>query len=129
MRLPHLDQLIPLERGEAGLLARALAVLVEDALLRPPMSSDDALLLTPLARLGKRLLARHQQEQLRPPKPGTKTKARTLRVAYDELTAVAKTRQSLYYTTLAEEEKLQLQRVLGEFQRISLNLQCYIRLG
>ena len=134
MRLPHLDQLIPLERGEAGLLAQALAVLLEDAVrivqgdrgLR--LSPAFALQLTPLASLGRRLLAVARQEQLRPLRPGRRRPAsRPVRVRYDELVAVLQCRASLYYTNLAETEKLQLQRVLGEFQRASLGLECYIR--
>jgi hypothetical protein len=127
MRLPHLDQLVPLERGEAGLLARALAGLVEDAFRRPPMTLAQALQLTPMVSLGKRLVARHCQEQLRPLRPGKRPPARPLRVRYDELVAVLENRAALSYTNLAETEKLQLQRVLGEFQRASLNLECYIR--
>jgi hypothetical protein len=127
MKLPHLDQLIPLERGEAGLLSAALAVLVADAIERPPMAPSDALLLTPLGALGRRLVARRNQELQRPPRPGKKSVARPLRVHYDELAAVHQVRYALYYTGLAETEKLQLQRVLGEFQRHSLGLECYIR--
>jgi len=138
MKLPHLDQFIPLERGEAGLLAQALAVLVEDALRvvlsehapreRERLTPEQLLKLTPLASLGKRLVARHRQEQGRPLKPGKRPAARPVRVAYNELLAVLESRSSLYYTSLAEVEKIQLQRVLGEFQRYSLNLECYIRL-
>lgn len=133
MKLPQLDQLIALERGEAGVLAQALAGLVEDAvrvvrggpglLLTPAL----ALQLTPLASLGRRLVARHNQEQARPLKRGQRPPARSVRVRYDELVAVLQSRPSLGYTNLAEVEKLQLQRVLGEFQRHSLSLECYIR--
>ena len=138
MKLPHLDQLIPLARGEAGLLAQALAVLVQGALEvvlsehapreRERLTPAQALELAPLASLGKRLVARHRQEQRRPLKPGKRPAARPLRVAYNELLAVLANRPGLYYTGLAEVEKIQLQRVLGEFQRYSLNLECYIRL-
>ena len=134
MRLPHLDQLIPLERGEAGLLAQALAILLKDVhpivyQERNPglrLTPELALQLTPLTNLGKRLVARHNQEQARPRKPGKRPAARPVRVRYDELVAVLQNRASLYYTNLAETEKLQLQRVLGEFQRYSLGLECYI---
>jgi hypothetical protein len=137
MKLPHLDQLIPLERGEAGLLAQALATLLKDAWPivyqkrdpGPRLSPGLALQLTPLVKLGKRLVARHHQEQARPPKPGKRPPARVLRVHYDELVAVMQNRTSLYYINLAEVEKLQLQRALGEFQRHSLNLECYIKFG
>lgn len=135
MKLPHLDQFIPFERGEAALLAHALAVLVHDSLQVVFRTHDQgerltpatALHLKPLASLGKRLLARHRQELRKPPKPGKRPAARTLRVPYDELIAVEENRAALYYTTLAETEKMQLQRVLGEFQRYSLNLDCYIQ--
>lgn len=134
MKLSHLDQLIALERGEAGLLAQALSVLLADvhAIVyqqREPgrrLSPALALQLTPLTSLGKRLVARHNQEQARPLKPGRRSPAKLLRVRYDELVAVLQSRPSLCYTTLAEAEKLQLQRALGEFQRHSLNLECYI---
>jgi hypothetical protein len=135
MKLPHLDQFIPLERGEAGLLARALGVQLEDAACIVYSDRDRglrltpawALALTPFTTLGKRLVARHNQEQARPLKPGKRPAARLLRVRYDELVAVLENRVALYYINLAEEEKLQLQRVVGEFQRCSLNLQYYIR--
>ncbi|RZL04782.1 MAG: hypothetical protein EOO62_20500 [Hymenobacter sp.] len=134
MKLPHLDQLIPLERGEAALLAQALAVLLEDVhpivyQERPTglrLTPGLALQLTPLTKLGKRLVARHRQEQARPLKPGNRPPARPVRVHYDELVAVLQNRSALTYTNLAEVEKLQLQRVLGEFQRYSLSLECYI---
>ena len=135
MKLPHLDQLIALERGEAGVLAQALAVLVEDAVRvacggpGPRLTPAQALQLAPLASLGWRLVARHNQEQARPMKPGQRPPARSVRVRYDELVAVLQSRPALGYTNLAEVEKLQLQRVLGEFQRYSLNLECYINFG
>lgn len=126
MRLPHLDQLVPLERGEAGLLARALAVLVADA-TQQPMSVIDALQLTPLARLGQRLVKRHEQEQHRPPTRGRPARAWLLRVRYDELAAVHINRGALLYTDLAQQEALQLQVVLGKFHQKSLNLDRYIK--
>ena len=130
MRLPHLDQLIPLERGEAGLLARAIAVLLSEAQRIAKGQANKglrltpirALQLTPLTKLGKRLVARHNQEQARPLKAGRRPAARTLGVR-DELVAVLDSRASLYDTGVAETEKWQLQRVLGEFQRHSLNLE------
>ena len=135
MRLPHLDQLIPLERGEAGLLARALATMLEDArhsatgraAPHQRLTPAGALRLGPFTSLGKRLVARHNQEQARPLQPGRRPQARPVRVRYDELVAVLESRAALPYTNLAETEKLQLQRVLGEFQRHSLSLECYIR--
>ena len=130
MKLPHLDQLVPLERGEAGLLARSLAVLMSDATLRPPMSRWEALQLTPLASLGRRLLGRHEQEQRRPLRPsaGRRPPApRPFRVRYDELVVVHENRTALLYTNLSESEQLQLQVLLGKFHQKSLNLDHCIK--
>ena len=139
MRLPHLDQLIPLARGEAGLLAQALAGLLADAERQlcaigyqagPPLTRQQVLTQQPLASLGRRLLARHRQEQLRLPRSGAgRAPARLLRVRYDELVAVLASRAALGHVNLGLTENLQLQRVLGEFQRASLNLTGYIRFG
>lgn len=131
MRLPYLDQLVSLERGEAALLARALAVLVavlvEDA-TRQPMPVIDALQLTPLASLGRRLVQRHKLEQHRPPGArGRPARAWLLRVRYDELAAVHLNRGALLYTGLQQAEQLQLQVVLGRFHQKSLNLDRYIK--
>lgn len=127
MKLPHLDQLVPLERGEAGLLAGALAVLVQDATRRPPMTGPQALKLAPLASLGRRLVQRHQQEQLRPLRRGQRPAARPVRVRFDELVALLDSRAALYYTGLTATEQLQLRVVLDRFHQKSLNLEQFIR--
>lgn len=126
--LPHLDQRVPLARGEAGLLARALAVLIGDMThAARPAPAVELLTLAPLATLGRALLKLHQREQLaavklssRPPRP------RLLRVACDQLAALLHCQGALYYCHLSPEENLQLQAILGKFQQKSLNLSQWI---
>lgn len=128
MKLPQLDQLVLLERGEAGLLARALAVLVQDLTQQPPMSYLESLMLTPLASLGKRLRGRHEQEQRRGPCPGRRPPApRPFRVRYDELAVLHFNRGALSHTNLSADEQQQLQVLLGKFHQKSLNLDRYIK--
>jgi hypothetical protein len=130
MKLPHLDQLVLLERGEAGLLARPLAVLVRDATQgRRPITAMQALTLTPLATLARRLLRVHQQEQLRPPKPGRRPAPRQVRVSYDQLVALLQDRASLYYCGLSALENQQMQVVVGKFHQKSLNLTRWIAIS
>ncbi len=74
MRLPHLDQRIPLHWGEAGQLAYAIEWVLTRQLL-PPERPTLLMVLSfgPLTRVGTRLLARQRQEQRRvgPPRgPG-----------------------------------------------------------
>ena len=128
MKLPHLDQLVPLERGDAGVLAKALAVLVRDVTqAKRPVSKLEALLLTPLAGLTKKLVQIHQREQLAPPKPGRKAKPRNLRVTYDQMAVLMHYRHTLYFCGLEEWEYLQVQVVVGKFQQKSLNLAHFIK--
>lgn len=134
MKLPHLDQLVPLERGEAGLLARAVSVLVRDVThAERPVPLVDAITLTPLAALGKNLARLHELEQ-RPPRtrPGRcprllQSRPRLLRVPYDQLAVLMLHRLALPHCDLSTQEKLQLQVVLGKFQQKSLNLQHWIK--
>ena len=127
MKLPHLDQLVPLERGEAGLLARAVAVLVRDVTqAQRPVPLVEMLTFAPLATLTKKLLHRHQREQLT---PGSSAKLRPLRVSYDQLVALLLNHGALYHCDLSEEENLQLRGILGKFQQKSLNLSTWIKFG
>ncbi|RZK34685.1 MAG: hypothetical protein EOO57_10635 [Hymenobacter sp.] len=131
MRLPHLDQLVPLERGEAGLLARAVAVLVRDVThSQTPVPLVELLTFAPLATLAKTLHQRHQREQLVPVRPGRRPlRPWQLRVRYDQLAALLHHRLALFYCGLSEAENLQLAGIVGKFQQKSLNLSTWIRFG
>lgn len=126
MKLPHLDQIVLLERGEAGLLARAVAVLVQDVTqARRPVPYVEMLTFVPFCNLGKKLLQLHRREQLTPAKPFSKP--RQLRVTYDQLVALHHRSFALTYCNLSEGERLQLRAILGKFQQKSLNLSRWIR--
>ncbi len=128
MKLPHLDQVVMLERGEAGLLARAVAVLVQDVTnAKRPVPHIEMLTFGPLAGLGKKLLQCHRREQLTPARPKRLPKPRSFRVSYDQLVALHQHRFALNYCNLSPEENLQLQAILGKFQQKSLNLSRWIR--
>jgi hypothetical protein len=127
MRLPHLDQYVPLERGEAGLLARALALLVQDGTqAQRPVPYVEMLTFAPLCQLGKKLLQHHRREQLTPARPKRFPKPKQLRVPYDQLVALHLHRFALQHCSLCEQENLQLQAILGKFQQQSLNLRQWI---
>ena len=128
MRLPHLDQYVPLERGEAGLLARAVAVLVQNVTQATrPVPYLEMLTFTPFCNLGKKLLQHHRREQLTPARPKRFPKPKQLRVPYDQLVALHHNRFALNYCNLSEEENFQLQAILGKFQQKALNLGQWIR--
>ncbi|MDO7875524.1 hypothetical protein Q5H93_12340 [Hymenobacter sp. ASUV-10] len=135
MKLPHLDQLVPLERGEAWLLARAVQVLVDDVYkAERPVPALEVLMTLPLAALLRNLVLRHQRELLRPPKapkPGKRPKRpkpQVFRVSYDQLAALHVQRLALFHGgALSEQENRQLQGVVGKFHRESLNLDQRIR--
>lgn len=128
MKLPHLDQIVLLERGEAGLLARAVAVLVRDVTrAKQPVSSAKMLAFAPLATLAKRLYQLHQREQLAPVRPGRRLKPQRLRVPYDQLLALLHHRWELSYCGLSAEETLLLPGIVGKFQQQSLNLSTWIK--
>jgi hypothetical protein len=128
MRLPHFDQYVPLERGEASLLARALAPLVQHVTqAEHPVPYLDMLTFTPFCNLGKKLLQHHRREQLTPVRPKRFPKPKQLRVSYDQLAALHHHRFALGNCNLSEEENLQLRVILGKFQQKSLNLNQWIR--
>ncbi|MGI4865863.1 MAG: hypothetical protein ACRYFZ_18205 [Janthinobacterium lividum] len=128
MKLPHLDQIVLLERGEAGLLARAVAVLVQDVTnAKQPVPYLEMLTFTPFCNLGKKLLQYHRREQLTPARPKRFPKPKQLRVTYDQLAALHHHRFALNYCNLSPEENLQLQVILGKFQQKSLNLSRWVR--
>lgn len=128
MRLPHLDQVVLLERGEAGLLARAVAVLVQDVTqAKRPVPYLEMLTFAPFCHLGKKLLQQHRREQLTPARPRRFPKPKQLRVTYDQLVALHLHRFALNYCDFSPEENLQLQAILGKFQQQSLNLSRWIR--
>ena len=128
MKLPHLDQIVLLERGEAGLLARAVAVLVQDVTQATrPVPYLEMLTFTPFCNLGKKLLQHHRREQLTPARPKRFPKPKQLRVTYDQLVALHHRSFALNYCNLSEEENLQLRTILGKFQQKALNLSQWIR--
>jgi hypothetical protein len=128
MKLPHLDQIVLLERGEAGLLARALHVLVQDVTAaKRPVPPGHLLTCAPLATLAQRLDQVHQREQLSPRRPGRRPKPRRLRVPYDQLLAVLHHRWALGYCGLSAEEQLLLPGLVGKFQQQALNLARWVR--
>lgn len=130
MKLPHLDQIVFLERGEAGLLARALAVLVQDVTqAQRPVPYLEILTFTPLCQLGKKLLQHHRREQLTPARPRRFPKPKQLRIPYDQLVALHLHRFALHHCQLCEQENLQLQAILGKFQQRALNLSQWISWG
>lgn len=128
MKLPLLDQVVLLERGEATLLARPVAVLVQDVTLATrPVIALELLSLTPLEALRKQLERIDKAEQVRPSKPGKHPAPRKLRVPYDQLVALLHHRHALYHCGLSEEERLRLHGVVGKFQQASLELARYIK--
>lgn len=128
MKLPHLDQLVPLERGEAGVLAEALAVLVRDVTqTAKPVNAMEAITLPAVAALATKLARLHQRELNAPVRPGRRPRPRHFRVSYDQLAVLLHYRGVLHYCGLGEVELLQLQAALGRFQQQSLNLEHLIR--
>ncbi|MDO7876012.1 hypothetical protein Q5H93_14810 [Hymenobacter sp. ASUV-10] len=128
MKLPLLDQFVLLARGEAGLLARPVAVLVRDVTRATrPVVALEMLSLTPLEALRKQLERVDKAEQAQPPKPGKRPALRKLRVPYDQLVALLHHRHALYHCGLSDEEHLRLHGVVGKFQQASLNLARYIK--
>lgn len=115
MRLPHLDQHIPLHWGEAQQLAHAIEWVLTQQ-LAPPARPGLRLVLSfgPLTRVGTRLLARCRQEQRHVGAPPRKPRFFTLR--YDEVAAL------LVIWPLAPAAGA----AWGEVQRVSLNLERYI---
>lgn len=111
---------MPLERGEAGLLARAVAVLVRDVThSQTPVPLVELLTFGPLARLATALLRRHQRELLT---PGPAPKPRPFRVPCDQLAALLHNHLALHYCGLSKEEDLLLTGIVGKFQQKALNL-------
>lgn len=128
MKLPLLDRVVLLARGEAALLARPVAVLLQDVTLATrPVIALELLSLSPLDALRKQLDRVQKAEQARPPKPGKRPAPRRLRVPYDQLVALLHHRHALYHCGLSEEEHLQLHGVVGKFQQASLELARYIK--
>ncbi|HEX8659651.1 MAG TPA: hypothetical protein VF690_19065 [Hymenobacter sp.] len=128
MKLPHLDQLVPLERDDAGLLASALGVLVNDALLSPrPLPLFDAITLPALATMATKFAALHRREQANPPRPGKHPKPRQFRVSYDQMAVLMHYRQVFDYCGLGDYKQSRLRVVMGRFQQKSLNISDRIK--
>jgi len=127
MNLPLLDQLVPLERGEAGLLARAVQVLLEDTTQSTtPVQPIELLLVAPLAKLATKLHRRHAAEQAKPLRPGQRSKPWQCRASGYQLCALHLTRHALQHCGLRSEENIALVGILGKFQQKSLNLTNWI---
>jgi hypothetical protein len=115
MRLPYLDQKIPLHWGEAQQLATAIEWVLTQQLVPPERPTLKMVLsFGPLTRLGTRLLARQRQEARRIGPPPRKPRLFTLR--YDEVAAL------LVILPLAPAAGA----AWGEVHRVSLNLERYI---
>jgi hypothetical protein len=118
MRLPQLDQVIELERGEAGQLlwhltqlARKVAfVLSEDG--HGHVEPQVLIALPAMNRVAKRLQRIDESDQVRDGKPA---KPRRFRLAFDELLAIR-----LYVPVTGADA------VLGKVQQKSLNLDTYV---
>jgi hypothetical protein len=115
MRLPNLDQKIPLHWGEAQQLAAAIEWVLTQQLI-PPVRPTWQMVLSfgPLTRVGTRLLARQRQEQRRIGPPPRKPRLFTLR--YDEVAAL------LVILPLAPAAGA----AWGEVHRASLNLEQFV---
>ncbi|WP_310391468.1 hypothetical protein [Hymenobacter sp.] len=128
MRLAHLDQFIELERGEAGLLAKALDVLVRDVThAEQAVPYLEAITLPALATLATKLTRLHQRELAAPLRPGKRPKPRRFRVSYDQLAVLLYYRLSLPHCELSRIEQLQLRVVMGKFHQQSLNLAQFFK--
>lgn len=128
MKLPLLDQFVPLERGEAFVVGHAIGRYLVEAISRPDYDQklywQEALALAPLEQLRRRLLRRHESEHWQAPRPGRRPKPRRLRVPYAELVALREFQTSLQRIAPGGEE---LPAVLGKFHQKSLNLERYIK--
>jgi hypothetical protein len=120
VRLPHLDQKIPLRWGEAAQLAHAIEwVLTDQLTLQAPARVPAKMLLCfgPLTRVGTRLLARARQERQH---VGTvPTKPRQMVLRYDEVAGL------LHILPGAPAAG----GAWGEVQRVSLNLERFVDFG
>ncbi|WP_375418148.1 hypothetical protein [uncultured Hymenobacter sp.] len=127
MKLPLLDQLVPLHRGEAFVVAHAIGRYLAEAISRPDYAQklywQEALALTPLELLRRRLLRRHESESWQALRPGRAARPRLLRVPYAELVALREFQTSLQSIVGGE----QLPAVLGKFHQKSLNLERFIK--
>ncbi|WP_201979307.1 hypothetical protein [Hymenobacter rubidus] len=129
MRLPALDQRVLLERGEAGVLAAALGVLVRDVThATRPVPLLEAIALPALSTLATRLGRLHQRERAAPPRPGQRPRPRAFRVSYDQLAVLLHYRLCLPYCGLGALGQQQVQVVVGKFQQQALNLEHLLRI-
>lgn len=117
MRLPHLDQKIPLRWGEAKQLAYAIEwVLASQLTLQEPERVSVRMLLCfgPLTRVGNRLLARARQE--RQHVGAVPSKPRQMALRYDEVAGLLHILPSAPAAGAA----------WGEIHRVSLNLERFV---
>lgn len=118
MRLPHLDQKIPLNWGEAGQLAEAITDMLCGWLESgTPQPMESVLSIGLLYRVRGRLLARQRLEYFHHGPPPKKPWRLTLR--YDEVAALM---LILPTAPLAGQ-------AWGEIQRVSLSLDRFIDFG
>jgi hypothetical protein len=140
-KLPHLTQVVLLDRGQADLVHRAVYHVCKELLHRDPAlkrwSPIEALTLTPLNHLRTRLLTLAERDELpvhvalhtkrrggkpRPPKPNK------LKVTYEEMTTVRYYYARLLATTSDEVDQLMLAGALAKFHQPSLGLEQHIAL-
>lgn len=124
--LPGLDQVVLLDRGEAGRLAQAVAAHVLAVKANYPISAASVLTCLPLVGLARQLSQLHRREQAAPPKPGKSAKPRTFRISYDKLAALLLNHTEIDCWVGSPLEKLQVQTTIGKFQQKSLNLSQYL---
>ncbi|MGI4870652.1 MAG: hypothetical protein ACRYFX_05670 [Janthinobacterium lividum] len=115
MRLPHLDQRIPLHWGEAQQLAEAIEWVICQQ-LEPPARPSVSLVLCfgPLYRVRGRLLGRARQEAHHHGPPPRRPWKLTLR--YDDIAALLR----------ILDQAPPAGQAWGEIQRVSLNLDQFI---
>jgi hypothetical protein len=120
MRLPELDQIIELERGEAGQLLWHLTQLGKQVAFvlsdygHGQVEPAVLIALPAMSRVVRRLKRIEESEQERKSKPA---KPRRFRLAFDELLAI-----HLYVPVTGDD------MVLGKVQQKCLNLDAYVRL-
>lgn len=126
MKLPNLTQLVLLDCGHALALAQAVHGVQDEILTRDPFQGQrmcpvEALVLKPLSRLSRRLLALYERDRGPRPRPRHR-----LRVEYDELVAVRLLYTRLLATAGEAAERDQLAVALGRLHQPSLNLESHI---
>lgn len=132
MKLPHLSQLVLLDRHMAGVVHAYLQGEQRSLLRRDPaqgqrLSTIEALALAPLERLLRRLGRLQERDQLPAPR---KARPHKLRVDYAEMVSVRYFYPRMLASAAAQPANhLVLATALGRFHQPSLSLESHIRLA